>query len=139
MTRKTDTNELLDRIEESRKGETLTDDDIKEFVMNKDTGSISKGQIDLSDELFIKHIKRFDDRVEKDIQKNRKINVSYYDGVKSYKKGFMKWTPEQESFVRERTGIKPISQIVYEYNAKFLSLGQARSKSSIKTKAYRVR
>ena len=137
MASKTDPDVILDRIEEAREGEFLTDIDVKEYLMGEE-GILTQGRIELGDKLFQEHMRRFDKRVEEKIEDKMTIEVSGYDEHPQYRRGYKRWNDDQEMFIKQRIGVKSVKQIVYEYNSQYLQSGQERSESSIRTKVYRM-
>lgn len=133
-----DYNVILDRIEEARKGEALTDTEIKEYLVYKKTGQFTSKQNELGDQLFREHMRRFDKKMEEKTEEKMIIEVSGYDEHPRYRRSYRKWNDDQEMFIKQRIGIKSVKQIVYEYNSQFLESGQERTESSIKTKVYRL-
>lgn len=133
---------ILDRIEEARNGEFLTDLDIKEYLMDKRTGIITDKQSQLADTLFSTYMTDYEKDVELELKEKKTIKVGNYDGVPKYYRTYMSWKkyPEQEQFLAERIKAnKTTKQIIYEYNTHFMQSNQARTSSSIKTKIYRLK
>jgi hypothetical protein len=129
--------EILDRIEK-KYGDEFDDLQLKSWLEEGNRGRGDNGK--LGDKLFIIHMKRYEDKVEDDLEERRVISVSSYGTKRSYKRTIpMSWTDEQEKVIKENMKTKTTKQIIYEYNRTFSPLNQGRTESSIKTKIYRLR